>query len=189
MVLPALTGCVHGSAVDDPPWGDASAQESGAHDAAVPFRLGREDVIEVAVYRDPELTRVVTVRPDGRISLPIVGELEAAGRTPDELRTLVVERLGPWVKSPAVVSLIVREVNSARFFVVGEVARPGAYPLRSPLGPLEALSLAGGLGEFSSRRELWLLRADGARHRLRLSDLERRQAATLLRPGDTLVVR
>lgn len=185
----AIAGCAHGAATDDPPWMEPAAPSVDAQKEAVPFRLGREDVIEVAVYRDPELTRVVAVRPDGRISLPIVGELEAAGRTPDELRALVVERLGPWVKSPAVVSLIVREVNSARFFVVGEVARPGAYPLRSPLGPLEALSLAGGLGEFSSRRELWLLRADGARHRLRLADLERRRAAPVLQPGDTLVVR
>ena len=179
VAMSLLTGaaCAHAAAVTD-------------ETAPPPFRLGREDVVEVSVYRDPELTRTVPVRPDGLISLPIVGELPAAGRTPDELRSDVVQRLGAYVQSPAVVSLIVREVNSARFFVVGEVTRPGAYPLRSALGPLEALAMAGGLGDYSGRKELLLLRAGGTvRHSLRLADLEAGRSRVALHPGDTLVVR
>jgi polysaccharide export outer membrane protein len=155
-----------------------------------PFRLGREDVIELSVYRDPELSRTVPVRPDGLISLPLVGEVPAAGRTPDEVRRDVAERLRAFVQEPAIVSVIVREVNSARFYVVGEVGRPGAYPLRGEVTVLQGLALAGGPGEFSSRREVVLVRgATGRSATLSLEALESGQVRTMLHPGDTVVVR
>jgi polysaccharide export outer membrane protein len=154
------------------------------------FRLGREDVVEVSVYRDPELTRTVPIRPDGRISLPLVGEVEADGLTPDELRTVVVERLGAFVQSPAVVSVIVREVNSARFYVVGEVGRPGAYPLRGRTSLLQALALAGGFGEFSARDGLAVVRGlGGRRFAVSWEELTMSPGLVWLQPGDTVVVR
>jgi polysaccharide export outer membrane protein len=157
---------------------------------APPFRLGREDVIELSVYRDPELSRTVPVRPDGRVSLPLVGELEAAGRTPEEVRLDVASRLRAYVQEPAIVSVIVREVNSARFFVVGEVVRAGAFPLRGEVGVLQGLALAGGPGEYSSRKTVLLVRAASGRvTTLDLADLEAGRARPLLHPGDTVVVR
>lgn len=154
-----------------------------------PFRLGREDVVEVSVYRDPDLSRTVPVRPDGMISLPIVGDVEAAGRTPEEVRAEVIEKLRDYVKDPAVVTFIVREVNSARFYVVGEVGRPGAYPLRGDMTVLQALAVAGGLGEFSARRHVMLVReATGDRLKLSLSDVWSGKGGLLVRAGDTLVV-
>jgi polysaccharide export outer membrane protein len=173
-----LAGCSHASGAvrDDEP--------------APPFVLGREDVVEVSVYRDPELTRTVAVRPDGRISLPMAGEVMAAGRTPEQLREEIVARLGAVVQSPTVVSVIVREVNSARFYVVGEVMRPGGYPLRGELGVLQAIAAAGGPGEYSDRSRVELLRAaSGRRLELTMGDLEAGLCRVQLFPGDTVVVR
>lgn len=171
--------------------GCAHERASRVSDAAqkLEYRVGREDVIEVSVYRDADLTRTVPVRPDGRISLPIVGEIEAAGRTVDELRQEVVERLNPYVKDPTIVSLIVREVNASRFYVVGEVTRPGAFPLRGEVSALQALALAGGLGDFSARDTLTIVRAGGERFNVSLKDLWKGDSHVLLWPGDTLVVR
>lgn len=156
---------------------------------AEPFRLGPEDVVEITVYRDPELTRTVPIRPDGRISLPIVGELDAAGKRPEELRLEIVERLGAYVKDPTIVSVVVREVRSARFFVVGEVTRPGAFPLAAPVSVLQALALAGGLGEFSRRSVVTVVRSGSdERVSVTLDDLWAGRSVVLMRPGDTLVV-
>lgn len=172
-----LVACAH-----TPPAADDPADPA-------PFRLGREDVVEITVFRDADLTRVVPVRPDGRISLPMAGEIEAAGKTPEELRLAVVERLKPWIEDPTVVGVIVREVNSARFYAVGECVRPGAYPVRSELTALQALALAGGLGEFSARDELVVVRAgNGKRVGATLEDLESGSVRLVVRPGDTLVV-
>jgi polysaccharide export outer membrane protein len=154
-----------------------------------PFRLGIDDVVEVSVYKDPDLTRTVPVRPDGRISLPIVGEVVAAGRTPEEVRAEVVSKLNQYVKDPTVVTFIVHEVRSARFFVIGEVMRPGAYPLRGDMNVLQAIALAGGAGEFSSRDRATIVRA-ATGERIVLSIDDAKEAGTiLLYSGDTVVVR
>ncbi len=130
------------------------------------------------------------VRPDGRISLPIVGEITAAGLTPDELRARIVERLRAYIQDPRVVSVIVRQVNSSRFYVVGEVQKPGVYPLATQVDVLQAIATAGGLGEFSARDDVTLLRADsGKRYTLALKDLESGHDRVDLEPGDTVVVR
>ncbi len=159
-------------------------------DEAAPFLIGCEDVVEVSVYRDADLTRTVPVRPDGLISLPMVGEVLAAGRTPAELRDEIAGRLGGIVQSPTVVSVIVREINSARYYVLGEVMRPGAFPLRGEVGVLQGIAAAGGPGEFSARGRIELLRA-GSNERLMLDldALERGESSVLLHPGDTVVVR
>lgn len=152
------------------------------------FRLGRDDVVEVSVYRDADLTRTVPVRPDGRISLPVVGEVDAAGRTPVELRDEIAKKLGPWVQDPTVVTVIVREVRSARFFVVGEVTRPGAYPIAGEVSALQAVALAGGLGEYSARNRVTVVRSSGEQFTVALGDLERGAAALPVRAGDTVIV-
>lgn len=153
------------------------------------FRLGRDDIVEVSVYRDADLTRTVPVRPDGRISLPVVGEVEAAGRTPVELRDEIAKKLVPWVQDPTVVTVIVREVRSARFFVVGEVTRPGAYPIAGEVSALQAVALAGGLGEFSDRTRVTVIRGtSGQQFTVALGDLERGAAMLPVRAGDTVIV-
>jgi polysaccharide export outer membrane protein len=156
------------------------------------YRIGREDVIEVVVWHEPELSRVVPVRPDGRISLPLAGELDAAGKTPTELKTSVTHALEPWVRDTQV-AVLVREINSARVFVLGEVTHPGGFPLRGALSVMQAIALAGGRTEFAGDRVVWLKqRAAGKTERVALSfrDLVQGEAAGALwlRPGDVLYV-
>ena len=106
------------------------------------YRIGKEDVLEVVVYREPELSRVVPVRPDGRISLPLAGEVEAAGKTPTELQDGLVKLLSPYVHD-ATVSVLVKEVNASKVFVLGEVIHPGGFPLRGPMSVVQAIAVAG----------------------------------------------
>jgi polysaccharide biosynthesis/export protein len=157
------------------------------------YRIGREDVLEVVVWHEPELTRVVPVRPDGKISLPLAGEMEAAGRTPAELQASLTKALSPYIQDTQV-AVLVREINGARVFVLGEVTRPGGFPLRGPLTVMQAIALAGGRSEFAADEVVWLReKQDGAAERVRLSfgDLMKGEAAGALwlRGGDVLYVR
>ncbi|MBJ6763889.1 polysaccharide biosynthesis/export family protein [Myxococcaceae bacterium JPH2] len=156
-----------------------------------PFRIGREDVLDVAVWRDPELSRTVPVRPDGFISMPMVGEVVAAGKTPTELAEALKEGLKPFVQEPRV-TVIVREVNSSRVFVTGEVTHPGAYPLRGRVSLLQAIALAGGFTDFANSDGITVIRTDGKGGQIpvRYSDLLSPDGGqdVVLRPGDTIVV-
>lgn len=156
------------------------------------YRIGREDVLEVVVWHEPELTRVVPVRPDGKISLPLAGEVEAAGKTPAELQLGLTKTLTPFIKDAAV-AVLVREINGSRVFVMGEVTRPGGFPLRGPVSVMQAIALAGGRTEFAGDDIVWLRqKADGSAERVRLSfdDLVKGEAAGALwlRGGDVLYV-
>jgi polysaccharide biosynthesis/export protein len=157
------------------------------------YRIGREDVLEVVVWHEPELTRIVPVRPDGKISLPLAGEIEAAGKTPAELQAGLAEVLSTYIQDAAV-AVLVREINAARIFVLGEVTRPGGFPLRGPLSVVQAIALAGGRSEFARDEVVWLRqKPDGATDRVSLSfrDLVKGEAAGALwlRGGDVLYVR
>ncbi len=121
------------------------------------YLLGVNDVIDVHVWKEPELSRVVSVRPDGKISLPLVGELQARGRTAMEVRAAVGERLKEYVTSPEV-TVIVQQINSKRYFVIGEVQAPGVYPLTVPITAMQALAMAGGFREFADTDNIFILR-------------------------------
>lgn len=167
-----------------------------SHEEAV-YRIGHEDVLDVAVWKDPDLSRVVPVRPDGFISMPLAGEIQAAGKTPDELAAAIKAKLSPYVQEPKV-TVIVREINSSRVFVTGEVAHPGAYPLRGRVSVLQAIALAGGLSAFANQDGIVVIRQgkDGGQIPVRYSDLisdeadkdKQEQKDFMLRPGDTVVV-
>ena len=158
-----------------------------------PYRIGREDVLDVAVWRDADLSRTLPVRPDGFISLPMVGEVRAEGRTPVELSDEIRGSLKPYVQEPRV-TVIVREVNSSRVFITGEVAHPGAYPLRGRVSILQAIALAGGFTDFADRDAIVVLRrsaADGTTIPVSYRELvedSKRVEPLVLRPGDTIVV-
>jgi polysaccharide export outer membrane protein len=124
------------------------------------FRIGPEDSLLISVWKNEALTRTVTVRPDGKISLPLVNDIPAAGLTPSELRTLVSNRLAEYVPTPNV-AVIVTEVHSFKISVLGHVSRPGRFEVKSRTTVLEALSLAGGLDPFASRSGIVILRPDG----------------------------
>jgi polysaccharide export outer membrane protein len=156
------------------------------------YRIGKEDVLEVVVWHEPELTRVVPVRPDGKISIPLAGELEAAGKTPKELQATVAHALDPWIRDTQV-AVLVREINGAKVFVLGEVTKPGGFALRGPLSVMQAIALAGGRTEFAGDEVVWLRQlAAGKTDRVALSFRELVQGeaagALWLRPGDVLYV-
>lgn len=156
------------------------------------YVLGAEDVIEVSIFQSPDLSRTLPVRPDGRISLPLVGEVMAAGKTAAALGGELQERLGAYVQEPRV-TVIVQEIHAPRVYVLGEVARPGAYPVRGRLDILQAIALAGGLGDFADRRRVLLIRKteEGeVRHVLNYRRFlsSSSGAAPLVLPGDTIYV-
>src|SRR5438105_4850951 len=114
------------------------------------YMIGREDLLEISVWKDAALTTTAPVRPDGRVSVPMIGDIEADGKTPRQLSTEIARRLEPLVKEP-VVAVIVREVNSRKFAIIGEVAHPGVYPMRGHTSILQAVATAGGWTEFASK--------------------------------------
>lgn len=162
-----------------------------------PFRIGREDVLDIAVWRDPDLSRVLPVRPDGFITMPMAGEVMAAGKTPAELEAELKQKLSPFVQEPRV-NVIVREVNSSRVFVTGEVTHPGVYPLRGRISLLQVIAQAGGFTDFADSDEIVVIRSgdkDKSEHiPVRYSDLlkaadgSEEKYDVILRPGDTIVV-
>jgi polysaccharide biosynthesis/export protein len=151
------------------------------------FRLAKEDVVEVSVWKEPDLSRTVPVRPDGKITLPLVGDLVAEGLTPSQLEKTVQNKLAPLVRDPRV-TVIVHDVNGSRVYVTGMVTRPGAFPLRSHMTVLQALAMAGGLAEFADRGEITVLHADGTRHVVDYEDLVNGKVRRQLAAGDTVVV-
>ena len=124
------------------------------------FRIGPEDVLDVQVWKNPELSRVVPVRPDGMISIPLVNDIRAAGLTPIELRQQLTQRLAEFVPSPEV-SVIVREVHSVKVAVLGSVRMPGHYEVNSTATVLELIARAQGLTEFADRGRIVVLRQTG----------------------------
>ncbi len=156
------------------------------------YQIGREDVLTVEVWKDPSLSTKVPVRPDGKITLPMIGAIEAEGRTTEDLKKEITEKLQPFVEQP-VVSVMVSEINAARFYVLGEVAHPGAYPVRGRITVLQALALAGGPTEFANDRKVVVIRnaADGKQTRFKVDarDVLAGNAPALpLLPGDTVFV-
>jgi polysaccharide export outer membrane protein len=121
------------------------------------FKIGAEDVVLIQVWREPDFTRSAVVRPDGKITMPLVGEITAAGLTPIELGKSVGDALTKFLNNPDV-NVTVLQVNSKKYYIVGEVNRPGAFPLITPTRLLEALTNAGGFHEFANTKKITILR-------------------------------
>jgi polysaccharide export outer membrane protein len=153
------------------------------------YRLGAGDKLRIEVYGHPQLSQGVQIRPDGKITLPLVGDIMATGRTSIELRDAVAESLKEYVTNP-VVTAIVQEATSAQVHVIGEVQRPGAQVLLGPLTVLQALAAAGGLGEFAKKGDIRILRgANQAPIPFKYKDaLDGKIGPVFVQPGDTIVV-
>ena len=132
----------------------AAAQES---EAQPDYTIGPEDVLDIAVWNNADISRTVPVRPDGKISLPLLNDVQAAGLSPAGLRAALAARLADYVSSP-IVSVIVREIHSVKVTVIGEVKTPGRYELRSRTTVLEVLAMAGGLNQYAARARITVLR-------------------------------
>lgn len=172
-------------------WGCAH-ETKGSPPMTEAYRIGQEDVLDVSVWRDGDFSRTLPVRPDGFISMPMVGEVKAEGHTAVELAEIIQKKLEPYVQQPKV-TVIVREINSSRVFVTGEVLRPGTYPLRARTSLLQALALAGGFSPFAKENSIKVIRAGQKPEAIpvRYSDLVRdgeKRVDFYLMPGDTVVV-
>ncbi|MCU1286118.1 MAG: periplasmic protein involved in polysaccharide export [Acidobacteriales bacterium] len=121
------------------------------------YVIGLDDILVVNVWREPEVSRQVAVRPDGKISLPLIGELQAAGETPSSLQVRLTKMLSSVIKSPEV-TVIVQDIRSQKFNVLGEVNRPGSYQLNKPMTVLDAIALAGGFRDFARPKKMYVLR-------------------------------
>jgi polysaccharide biosynthesis/export protein len=178
----------------------SSAQQASPVEPADPYLIGPEDVIEVAVWNNAELSRTVPVRPDGKISLPLLHDVQAGGLTPTQLRTAITSSLAHFVAEP-VVSVIVREVHSVKVTVIGEVKTPGRYEVRSRTTVLDVLAMAGGLSQYAARARITVLRRDGGTVRQLPFDFDKVTARAgvtgssgagqlnfCIQPGDIIVV-
>jgi polysaccharide export outer membrane protein len=160
-------------------------------DEPASYRIGVEDILDIAVWNYADLSKTVPVRPDGKISLPLVNDIVAAGLTPMELRDVLTEKLRVFIQKPDV-SVVVREIRSLKVSVIGNVRTPGRYDLRGPSTVLDALALAEGINEFAARRRITVLRRNGhGQERLRFDyDAAVRKGDNnfLVKPGDIIVV-
>ena len=125
------------------------------------YRIGPEDMLQISVWKNEALSRTVPVRPDGKVTLPLLNDIDAAGYTPMQFRDLLIQKLSEYMPSPEV-SVIVVDPRSFKVSVMGEVPKPGRYELRSRTTILDMIALAGGLNQFASRTKIFVLRPDGA---------------------------
>jgi polysaccharide export outer membrane protein len=158
------------------------------------YRLNPGDLLQISVWREEELTREVLVTPGGRLSFPLIGDLEAAGQTTEEIRRKIVEQLVDYIPDP-VVTVSVLQARGNKIYVIGKVARPGEYPMDRPLDVMQALAVAGGLAQFANGNRIQILRRDddGTQRSLsfKYSDVEsgnRLESNIELRSGDVIVV-
>ncbi len=158
------------------------------------YRIGADDVLTINVWHEPEVSRNVPVRPDGKISLPLVGDVQAAGLTPTELQNELEARFSKYLTDPAV-SVIVSEIRSQRINVLGEVFRPGTYALVPPMSVIDAIAIAGGLKEFAKANKIYVLRTqpNGQREHIKFQYKnvlkgKRGSKDLLLQTRDTVVV-
>lgn len=163
-----------------------------AHDDS--YVIGASDVLAINVWKEPDVSRVIPVRSDGRISLPLAGELQAAGETPKQLEQEISKRLASYISEPEV-TVIVQESKSRRINILGMVAKPGSYLLANSMTVLDAIAIAGGFKDFAKQKNIYVLRqgSNGAQTRLPFNYKDvikgkNTNQNVQLEPGDTVVV-
>lgn len=174
---------------------DIRVAESGSSaPPAEEYVVGESDILRISVWKEPELSQTVVVRPDGKISLPLVDEVRVSGMTPPQIDTLLRERLKSYMTDPQVTATVL-EIRSKMVYITGEVGKPGAYPLLAPLTVLQLIAKAGGLNQFADRKGIFILRnVNGQQTRYPFDYREvtrgrKTEQDILLRAGDTVVVR
>lgn len=171
----------------------ATNNDTLASDAAEEYVIGVEDVLYISVWKNPDLSREVPVRPDGKITLPLIDDVSAVGLTPGRLKDVLTERWKSYITGPEV-SVIVTQVNSLKVYMVGEVSKPGILQLKSRTRLLQAISLAGGFTAFADRTRIVVLRNNGSGEtRLefnykKILSGDRPEDNIFLKPGDTVIV-
>jgi polysaccharide export outer membrane protein len=157
------------------------------------YIIGPEDVLTVVFWRDKEMSGDVVVRPDGKISIPLLRDVEAAGSTPDQLRARLVEAATKYLEDPDA-TVVVKEIKSRNVYITGNVAKPGTYPISSGMNVLQCIALAGGVLEYADTKNIVVIRRDKGLqqyHKFNYNDVIKQKHTEQnleLKPGDTIVV-
>lgn len=174
-----------------PPVGSAAAPAT--IEVSPDYVIGPTDVLSVVFWGDRDLSTDVTVRPDGKISLPLLNDVVAAGQTPEQLRRRLADAAKRYVQNP-VVTVVVRQVNNNRAFITGQVSNPGPYVLSGPTTVLQLIAMAGGFTEFADKKHVLITRVEGSAQRaftFNYDDVVKRRDLSqnlILKAGDTVVV-
>jgi polysaccharide export outer membrane protein len=157
------------------------------------YEIGPGDMLNISVWKEPDVSGTVPVRPDGQISLPLLNDVQAAGATPAKLAATITDRLKQYLNDPHV-TVIVTAANSRRIYLIGEVMKPGAIPMLPNMTVLQALSTSGGFTPFANMKKMYVLRTEGGKqikipvnYKAAISGQAPAQNIAL-RPGDTIVV-
>jgi polysaccharide export outer membrane protein len=202
-LLAAFTAGVWAQAPATPsgttPSGSAPAQAQAPTDG-VPgvtpppdYVIGADDQLVIIFWREKEMSAEVTVRPDGKISLPLLNDIQASGLAPEQLRLSIAEAASKYIEDPTV-TVVVKAINSRRVFVTGQVGKPGPYPLTAPTTVLQLLALAGGVAEYAKSDNIQVMRTEDGKttnHRFNYKDVikgKKLEQNLLLKPGDTVIV-
>jgi len=161
------------------------------------YVIGPDDVLNVVFWRDQDMTREVTVRPDGKISLPVVNDLQASGLTPDQLRESIAKASARLYTDEPTVSIVVKQINSRKVYITGGISKPGAYPLIGPMTIAQLIALAGGLLEYADQENISVVSSDkqkdGTPFRYKFDYKKFLKGENLkqnieLKPGDTVII-
>jgi polysaccharide biosynthesis/export protein len=175
--------------------GPAGPDAPAATPAALPdgYVIGPDDVLTVTFWRDEAMSAEVVVRPDGKIALPLLNDIQAAGLTPSQLRDVLMASAKRYVEDPNA-TVVVKQINSRKVFITGMVERPGAYPLTSSMSVMQLIALSGGLKEFAKEQDIVVMRSDNGQqvaypfnYREILKGRRLHQNIDL-KPGDTVVI-
>jgi polysaccharide biosynthesis/export protein len=157
------------------------------------YVIGADDVLSIVFWRDKDMSADVVVRPDGKISLPLLKDIDAAGRTPDELRDILEKAAARFIQEPNA-TVVVKEIHSRKVFITGMVVKGGGFPLSSDMTVLQLIALAGGLQEYADAKNIVIVRKENGKERyfkFNYRDVIKQkntQQNILLKPGDTVMV-
>jgi len=172
---------------------DSSTTQAAPAIVDADYKIGPQDVLRIDVWKEPDISRTIPVRPDGKISLPLVNDVQASGLTPMQLAASLREDLSKYLNSPQV-TVTVTEINSRRVYLTGEILRPGAYPLLPDMTVLQALADGGGFTQFAKSKNIYVLRTENGKqvkHPFNYKEVVKGKFAEQnisLLPGDIIVV-
>lgn len=195
------------SAMSAPAWAQAPAAPAAvppaAEEAAAPrptdpvippgYVIGTDDVLSIVYWKDKDMSADAQVRPDGRIALPLIKEVVAAGLTPEQLREKLTEESRKYMED-ANITVVVRQINSRKAFITGEINKPGPYPLTAPTTVMQLIAMAGGLREYANSKKIIIMRTENGRpisipfNYKDVTSGKKLQQNVELKPGDTVVV-
>jgi polysaccharide export outer membrane protein len=157
------------------------------------YVIGPDDVLTIVFWREKDLSGEVAVRPDGKISLPLLNDVDAAGLTVEQLRLRITEAAGKLIEEPTV-AVVVKQINSRKVFITGQVAKPGPYPLNGPTTVVQLLAIAGGVLEYADDKNIAIMRTENGKPvslRFNYDQVKKRknlEQNIQLKPGDTIIV-